>query len=84
MNKVKRMALFSCILVVVTSVVSDAVEREAYLKSMIGSVKVRKGESPIWKDGRQQMLLREKDAVRTFVESQAEVMTAEGSVMKLD
>ena len=84
MNMLKRMAFLSCILVVAAAVVSGAVERDAYLKSMIGSVKVRKGESPTWKDGRQQMVLREKDAVRTFVESQAEIMTAEGSMMKLD
>ena len=84
MKTLRRIALFSCILNVVVAGVSDGAQREAYLKSMIGSVKVRKGESPIWKDGHQQMVLREKDAVRTFVESQAEVMTVEGSVMKLD
>jgi hypothetical protein len=83
--KILKYALFSAfILVNVTAIISEGAEREAYLKSMIGSVKVRKGESPIWKDGRQQMVLREKDAVRTFVESQAEIMTAEGTVMKLD
>jgi hypothetical protein len=75
--------LLSCILVALIAVLSEAVERDAYLKSMIGSVKVRKGQSPIWKDGRQQMVVREKDAVRTFVESQAEIMTAEGTILKL-
>jgi FecR protein/Glucodextranase, domain B len=84
MKIVLRPLFLSFILVVVAANGSFCAQRDAYLKSMIGSVKVRKGESPIWKDGRQQMLLREKDAVRTFVESQAEVMTAEGSVMKLD
>jgi hypothetical protein len=84
MKTLKRMALFTCILAIALSVTANAGEREAYLKSMIGNVKVRKGESPIWKDGRQQMVLREKDAVRTFVESQAEIMTSEGSVLKLD
>ncbi len=62
----------------------QAAEREAYLKSMVGTVKVRKGESPIWKDGRPNMVLKEKDAVRTFVESQVEIMTAEGSTIRLD
>jgi hypothetical protein len=84
MKILKHALFFAFILVNVTAIISEGAEREAYLKSMIGSVKVRKGESPIWKDGRQQMVLREKDAVRTFVESQAEIMTAEGTVMKLD
>jgi len=77
-------AVLTCILTLILIALSGAGERDSYLKSMIGSVKVRKGESPIWKDGRQQMVLHEKDAVRTFVESQAEIMTAEGTVLKLD
>jgi FecR protein len=80
----RQSVLFSCILVALISVLSEAAERDAYLKSIIGSVKVRKGQSPIWKDGRPQMVIREKDAVRTFVESLAEIMTVEGTILKLD
>jgi len=63
---------------------SYAAEREAYIKNIIGTVKVRKGQSPTWKDAMPNMVLKEKDAVRTYMESQVEIMTSEGSIIKLD
>jgi hypothetical protein len=59
-------------------------KREATIQSMIGSVKVRKGDSQIWKDARPKMQLKEKDALRTFVESQVEIMTTEGTVVRVE
>jgi hypothetical protein len=79
-----RMVAVAAFLTLLTVGMSQAAEREAYLRGMIGTVKVRKGETPAWKDGRPNMVLREKDAVRTYVESQAEIMTPEGSFIKLD
>jgi hypothetical protein len=79
-----RMVAIAAFLTLLSVGISQAAEREAYLRSMIGTVKVRKGETPEWKDGRPNMVLREKDAIRTYVESQAEIMTPEGSFIKLD
>jgi hypothetical protein len=59
-------------------------ERQATIQNMIGSVKVRRGEASVWKDARPKMPIMEKDAIRTFVESQVELVTSEGSVIKLD
>ena len=59
-------------------------KREAAIQSLIGSVKVRKGDSPSWKDARPKMQLKEKDAVRTFVESQVAIMTTEGTILRLE
>ncbi len=66
-----------------TAVFSQS-ERQATIKSLIGSVKVRKGDAAAWKDARPNMPVMEKDALRTFVESQVEIVTVEGSVIKLD
>jgi hypothetical protein len=59
-------------------------ERQATIQNLIGSVKVRKGDAAAWKDAKPKMSIGEKDAIRTFVESQAEIKTSEGSVIKLD
>jgi len=59
-------------------------DRHATIQSMIGSVKVRKGDAAVWKDAKPKMSITEKDAIRTFVESQAEILTSEGSVIRLD
>jgi hypothetical protein len=80
----KQVALGFAVLLLASAIMVQAGDREAYIKSMIGSVKVRKGESPIWKDGQPNMVLKEKDAVRTYIESQVEIMTAEGSILRLD
>jgi len=84
MKRFKHDIGLSCLIICLCLSLSQGEEREAYIKSMIGTVSVRKGQSPTWKEGRPTMVLKEKDAIRTFVESQAEVMTSEGSVLKLD
>jgi hypothetical protein len=53
------------------------------IKSIVGSVKIRRGESAPWTDAKLRMLLREKDAIRTFVESAVELEMSEGSIMKV-
>lgn len=67
-----------------TMVLSQTGQREASIQSMIGTVKVRKGDNSNWKDARTKMLIKEKDAVRTFVESQVEIVTSEGTLIRLD
>lgn len=57
--------------------------RKASLKSIIGEVKIRRGNSPKWVPARPNMPLKPKDAVRTFVESEALIKTSEGTVIKL-
>ena len=83
---VNMRSIFSLILIAVfasTMVFSES-DRHATIQSMIGSVKVRKGDAAVWKDAKPKMSITEKDAIRTFVESQAEILTSEGSVIRLD
>ena len=75
---------FVFILLAALSIVWSQTNREAVVQSMIGSVKVRKGQSDAWKDARPKMHLQEKDAIRTFVESQVEIITTEGTTIRLD
>ncbi|HEX7511287.1 MAG TPA: FecR domain-containing protein [Chitinivibrionales bacterium] len=82
MHTVMRICLAA--LLAVSAGWSESTPREAVIQNMIGSVKVRKGDAPTWKDARPKMQLKEKDAIRTFVESQVEIMTSEGTVLKLD
>jgi hypothetical protein len=82
MHTVMRICLAA--LFAVSASWSESTPREAVIQNMIGSVKVRKGDAPTWKDARPHMQLKEKDAIRTFVESQVEIITSEGTVLKLD
>ena len=70
--------------VMASAMVFSQSQRQATIQSIIGSVKVRKGNAASWKDARPKMPIAEKDAIRTFVESQVEIITSEGSVIKLD
>jgi hypothetical protein len=63
--------------------VAQETERKCNIKSMIGSVKIRRGASVNWIDARPKMPLKEKDAIRTFVESEVELETSEGTVLKI-
>ena len=67
-----------------TMILSQTSLREASIQSMIGIVKIRKSDNPNWKEARVKMAIKEKDAIRTFVESQAEIVTSEGTVIRLD
>ena len=57
--------------------------RKCWIKSMIGDVKVQRNKSPKWIKARPNMVLRESDAIRTFVESEVEIQTSEGSIISL-
>lgn len=50
---------------------------------MIGSVKIRRNGTVNWISAKVGMPLRERDGIRTFVESEAELETSEGTIMKV-
>lgn len=57
--------------------------RRCSIKQLVGSVKIRRGASTTWSDARPNMPLKESDALRTFMESEAELVTSEGSIVKV-
>lgn len=60
-------------------------ERSCRIKFMVGSVQVRKGVGQtLWQGAKLNMKLSTKDAIRTFVESRAEMEMENGSVIKLE
>jgi hypothetical protein len=62
---------------------SAAAPRKCTVKQLVGTVKVRRGESTTWSDARPKMPLKQSDAIRTFVESEVELETSEGSTIKI-
>jgi hypothetical protein len=61
----------------------SASSRKCTIRHIVGSVKIRRGKSVKWSAARLKMPLKEKDAIRTFMESEAELMTSEGTVIKV-
>ncbi len=57
--------------------------RKCTIKQLVGTVKIRRGASVKWTAARPKMPLKETDAIRTFVESEAELETTEGSTIKV-
>jgi len=57
--------------------------RKCWIKSIVGDVKIQRNKSPKWIEARPNMPVKENDAVRTFVESEAVIQTSEGSVITL-
>ena len=62
---------------------SQTASRRCAVKTMIGTVKIRRGGTVNWIDAKPRMTLKERDAVRTFIESEAELETSEGSLIKV-
>lgn len=83
MHKNTLIATFLFILLASFVLAAQEGNRKASLKSIIGEVKIRRGSSPKWLPARPNMPLRPKDAVRTFVESEAVIRTSEGTIIKL-
>jgi len=61
----------------------SAESRRCSIKQIVGSVKIRRGTSTTWSDARPKTPLKESDAVRTFMESEAELETSEGTIIKV-
>jgi hypothetical protein len=76
--------LFCVMILVGLPVFAQDGGREASIKSMIGTVKIRKFDTQNWKDAHAKMPVKEKDALRTFVESQVEIVTSEGTLIRLE
>ena len=62
---------------------AQADSRKCVIKTMVGTVKIRRGGTINWVDARPRMALKERDAVRTFIESEAELETTEGSLINV-
>jgi hypothetical protein len=69
--------------IVVLATHAMAEQRLCHIKSLIGNVTVRRGNAAAWIDAKPRMQLREKEAIRTFVESEVELETSEGSIIKV-
>lgn len=80
-------SLGSCMLIVwiVFSAVTVSAQsgRTCTIKQLIGTVEVRRGSATVWNSARVKMGLREGDAVRTFIESEVELQTGEGTLVKV-
>lgn len=65
------------------NIYAQSENRKCVIKSLIGTVKIRRGASVNWIDAKPNMPLKEKDAIRTLIESEVELETSEGSVIKI-
>jgi FecR protein/Glucodextranase, domain B len=74
-----------CILIIslTNGVSAQETVRKCNVKSLVGSVKIRRGATVNWFDAKPGMIIRERDAVRTFIESEAELETSEGTSLKI-
>jgi len=81
----KHFIVMICLCIAGASLTSDALAqgRTCIIKSMLGSVKIRRGQSVNWLDARPAMSLKEQDAVRTFVESEATLQLSDGSILSV-
>ena len=68
---------------VFTAAFTGTTTRKCSIRQLVGTVKVRRGTSVKWIDARPKMPLKETDAIRTFVESEVELETSEGSTVKI-
>jgi hypothetical protein len=71
------------ILTVTGTAYPEDTSRKCTIKQFVGSVKVRRGTSAVWIDARPKMPVKETDALRTFMESEAELETGEGTILKV-
>jgi hypothetical protein len=62
---------------------AQASDRRMVIKSFLGTVKIRRGQSVNWMDARPNMPVKEQDAVRTYVESEATLQISDGSIITL-
>jgi hypothetical protein len=65
-----------------TTITAQTDARRCTVKSIIGSVKIQRGAAKNWIDARPNMPLKQNDVIRTFIESEAELETSEGTLLK--
>ncbi len=57
--------------------------RTSKIKSIVGTANIRRSGTVNWVPARVNMPVKERDAVRTFIESELELETSEGTILKL-
>ncbi|MBN1576661.1 MAG: FecR domain-containing protein [Chitinispirillaceae bacterium] len=57
--------------------------RKCSIRQLVGTVKIRRGTTAVWNNARLKMALKETDAIRTFIESEAELEISDGSLIKI-
>ncbi|MBN1308531.1 MAG: FecR domain-containing protein [Chitinispirillaceae bacterium] len=57
--------------------------RKCTIRQLVGTVKIRRGTAAVWNSARPKMSLKETDAIRTFIESEAELEINDGSLIKI-
>jgi len=78
------MSALALMLFLFTTVRSEQmVDRGAKVSFFVGKVMVKKGDEKDWKDVKIGMRLSSKDAIRTYVESKADIETPEGTVINI-
>lgn len=62
---------------------SQAPSRSGKIKSIVGTANIRRSGTVNWVPARVNMPVKERDAVRTFIESELELETSDGTILKL-
>jgi hypothetical protein len=83
MSLVVKSIIYLLIILLTNGVLAQETVRKCTVKSLVGSVKIRKGATVNWFDAKPGMIIRERDAVRTFIESEAVLETSEGTSLKI-
>ncbi|MFP4163932.1 MAG: FecR domain-containing protein [Chitinispirillaceae bacterium] len=78
-HKLALFVLFTCIV----ALCAQQKKRYCTVKTMVGTVKIQRARSTRWRNARLEMPLGEKDAVRTLLESKAELETSEGTTIRI-
>lgn len=62
---------------------AQGTQRRCWIKTIVGEVKIRRGKQVQWRRARPRMPVRQNDAIRTFVESEAVIETSEGTRIEI-
>jgi hypothetical protein len=65
------------------NILAQTVARTGKIKSIVGTANIRRTGTINWVNARVNMPVKERDAVRTFIESELELETSEGTIVKL-
>ncbi|NLE02983.1 MAG: FecR domain-containing protein [Fibrobacter sp.] len=77
------LVILCCLFLVGADVTAQSESPVCRVKSIIGSVKIRRNGTVNWFDAKPKMPLRERDAIRTMMESEVELETDDGSLIKV-
>jgi hypothetical protein len=77
------MLLLAVMMISASSLQAQAPVRTSKIKSIVGTANIRRSGTVNWVPARVNMPVKERDAVRTFIESELEIETSEGTILKL-